>query len=168
MNKNDILQGLKELGKAGFDGRIIVIGSAAAILCEWLERATEDIDVIASDTKISHYKDTIEMVAESLDLPSSWLNDAAIAWGEILPADFMKRSGHLGQFHGLEVICIGRPDFVLLKLYALRPQDIDDLKEMVPTEEEIEFVRQQLPRIARINQGKALRVELYLEQGTDQ
>jgi len=35
-------------------------------------------------------------------------------------------------------------------------------------EEEIEFVRQQLPRIARINQGKALRVELYLEQGTDQ
>ncbi len=76
MNKNDILQGLKELGKAGVDGRIIVIGSAAAILCEWLERATE--------------------------------------------------------------------------------------------EEEIEFVRQQLPRIARINQGKALRVELYLEQGTDQ
>ncbi len=80
MNKSEILQGLKELGKAGVGGRIVVIGSAA----------------------------------------------------------------------------------------ALRPQDLDDLKEIDPTEEEIEFVRQQLPRIARIDQGKALRVELYLEQGTDQ
>lgn len=153
MHKSEILQGLKELGKAGVGGRIVVIGSAAAILCDWLERATEDIDVIASDTKLSRLKETIEMVAEKLDLPSSWLNDAAVAWGEILPPDFMERADHLGQFHGLEVICIGRPDFVLLKLYALRPQDLEDLKEIDPTEEEIEFVRQQLPRIARIDQG---------------
>lgn len=167
MQKSEILNGLNELAKAGVGGRIVIIGSAAAILCDWLERATEDIDVIASDVKLSRLKKSIEIVAEKLDLPSSWLNDAAVAWGEILPSDFMDRTNHFGHFHDLEVIGVGRPDFILLKLYAFRPQDFEDLKEIKPTEEEIEFVRGHLPRIAGIDQGKAMRIELYLEQGKD-
>lgn len=38
---------------------------------------------------------------------------------------------------------------------------------MVPSREEITFVRSQLERIARTRPDRAFRMQLYLDQGTD-
>ncbi|MFO8175341.1 MAG: hypothetical protein R6T96_13720, partial [Longimicrobiales bacterium] len=46
-----------------------------------------------------------------------------------------------------------------------REVDLEDLAAMRPTDKEIEFVLAQLDRIARFRPDKALRMQLYLEQG---
>jgi hypothetical protein len=46
-----------------------------------------------------------------------------------------------------------------------REVDLEDLAAMRPTDEEVDFVLAQLDRIARFRPDKALRMQLYLEQG---
>ena len=52
-----------------------------------------------------------------------------------------------------------------MKLFAMRPEDIEDLQGLSPTEMEVEYVRHELERIHRFNPGAALQISLYLEQG---
>lgn len=58
-------------------------------------------------------------------------------------------------------------DLILSKFYGGREVDLEDLEQIRPTDEEIEFVLGQLDRIARFRPDKALRMQLYLEQGAD-
>ena len=58
-------------------------------------------------------------------------------------------------------------DLIVSKFYGGREVDLEDLEEIHPTDEEIEFVLGQLDRIARFRPDKALRMQLYLEQGAD-
>ena len=52
-----------------------------------------------------------------------------------------------------------------MKLFALRAEDVQDLRELRPTHEELKFVRDQLPRIAEFDPRRAHLIDLYLEQG---
>lgn len=54
---------------------------------------------------------------------------------------------------------------ILSKFYGGREVDLEDLAAMRPTDKEIEFALAQLDRIARFRPDKALRMQLYLEQG---
>ena len=70
----------------------------------------------------------------------------------------------LAQYGNLSVLVLHRQDVVLMKLYALRPEDLDDIVVLKPTEEEIEFVRSQLDRISSFRPDQALRMQLYLDE----
>ena len=159
-----MMAALRRLAEFGVTGRIILAGSAAAILGKWVSRPTEDVDVIASEPKLSQIANVIQQVAEELGLPQDWLNDAAIAWRDYLQPDFLDRAARIERFHDLEIWRVSREDFVLLKLIGLRPQDLDDLRELQPTPEELTYARDQLNRISELDGGAALRVELYLKQ----
>lgn len=54
---------------------------------------------------------------------------------------------------------------MLLKLFAMRAVDIEDLQALRPTAEEIRVVQEQLPRISRFDAKRAHLIELYLAQG---
>jgi hypothetical protein len=51
-----------------------------------------------------------------------------------------------------------------MKLAASRPRDLDDLRALAPTADELAFVARQLPRINSLSPRDALRMQLYLEQ----
>ncbi len=164
MLKDEIETAFRALGERCEDLECVIVGSAAAILSGWIIRGTLDVDVVYSNPKLSVYQREIMEIAEELGLPEKWMNDAAAAWRDVLPSDFCDRLQSIGRFGGFLISSVSRQDLILLKFHSLRPEDIADLQELSPTEEEIEYVRSQLDRIAKFDAPSAHKMELYLEQ----
>lgn len=134
------------------------------ILGGHLERATEDADVVRSIPRLAELGEHIEAVAGEQGLADEWLNEAAKAYADVLPPDYVDRLEQVGTFGNLEVFVLGRRDLILMKLYAMRVGDIEDLRALEPTEEELSWVEDQLERIAKFREDRAHRMELYLRQ----
>jgi hypothetical protein len=165
MERSELIQALERLGTLCAAGtEIVLAGGAALILAGYIDRGTDDGDVIHSDPKLADLEDVIAIVAEERDLPGAWLNDGVKAWADVLPPDFLDRLEEVGVFTHLCVRRLGRLDLLVMKFFALRAQDLEDISVMAPVEEEIAFVRGQLGRIARTRPDRALRMELYLDQ----
>lgn len=160
-----MLNVLRLLGQRCSESEIVVVGGAAGVLCEWTARATSDIDVIFAEPKLSALTRELAQIAEEHGLPDRWLNDGARAFINVLPPDFRDRLVLIGEFGGLRVSSVGRVDFILLKVFAMRAVDIQDVESLQPTAAEIDFVRTQLPRIAQFDERRAHLMELYLDQG---
>lgn len=166
MERSELIQALERLGTlCASRTEIVLAGGAALILAGYIDRGTEDGDVIHSDPRLADLEDVIAIVAEERDLPGTWLNDGVKAWADVLPPDFLDRLEEVGVFSNLCVRRLGRLDRLVMKFFALRAQDLEDIAALAPTEEEIAFVRGQLGRIARTRPDRALRMQLYLEQG---
>lgn len=165
MRSSHLLDAFQKLGERVPEGsRLELAGGAAMILGGHLERATEDADVLHAVPRLTELADHIEAVAREQDLAEGWLNDAAKAYRDVLPADYVERLEHVGTFENLKVFVLGRRDLLLLKLYAMRVGDIEDLRTLEPTDEEISWIESQLDRIARFRKDRAHRMELYLQQ----
>ena len=145
--------------------QIVIAGGPALILGDYVDRGTADGDVVYADPPLAQLRLAILQVAQERGLSPRWLNDGAKAFGDVLPDDFRQRSDRMGTFGNLRVLLLGRMDLILGKFYGGREVDLEDLAAMRPTDEEIEFVLAQLDRIARFRPDKALRMQLYLEQG---
>jgi len=164
MTRDEIETAFRALGERCDDLECVIVGSAAAILSGWISRGTLDVDVVYSNPKLSTYSGEISAIAEELGLSEKWINDAATAWRDVLPPDFRDRLELIGQFRGFHISSVSRQDLILLKFHSLRPEDISDLQELSPTEEEIEYVRMQLDRISKFDAPSAHKMELYLDQ----
>ena len=164
MIKDEIVTAFRALGERCEDLECVIVGSAAAILSGWVNRGTLDVDVVYSNPKLSAYSREISETAEELGLPEKWMNDTAAAWRDVLPPDFRDRLQQIGRFGGFLISSVSRQDLILLKFHSLRPEDVADLQELSPTEEEIEYVRSQLDRIAKFDAPSAHKMELYLDQ----
>lgn len=145
--------------------QIVIAGGAALILGDYVDRGTADGDVVYADPPLAQLRSAILQVAQERGLSRRWLNDGVKAFGDVLPDDFDQRTDRVGTFGNLRVLLLGRMDLILGKFYGGREVDLEDLAAMCPTDEEIEFVLAQLDRIARFRPDKALRMQLYLEQG---
>ena len=166
MIRSEMLAALGELGSlCPPETEVVVIGGAAAILRGWLGRATVDIDVAAARPSLATFRRTIAEVAELLGLPEGWMNDGAKAFARVLPPDYGDRLEHVGTFGNLTVRTISRRDLVLMKLFGMRAEDVEDLRVLAPGREELAFVRDELPRIAAFEPKRALLIKLYVEQG---
>jgi hypothetical protein len=121
------------LARRGQSAAIVVVGGTALNLLRVVERATRDVDVIATATPRSDgpptdvrppeplptpLRDAIRTVARDLGLPSDWLNTTVAGqWQTGLPPGFASRivwSADGGLWIGLA----GRLDLIYLKLYA--------------------------------------------------
>ncbi len=168
MQRADFLQAFRALGeRLDEPAEIIVAGGSALLLLGIVDRETGDIDAVASQPKLSTIARDIALVGEDLGLPASWLNDGVRAYYDLLATDYRDRLTTIGEFGPLVVRTLGRPDLILLKIAAARPRDLDDLRALAPTVEEIAFVASQLERINRVRPRDALRMRLYLDQGGD-
>ena len=166
MEKNGLLAALSSLGaKIPFDLEIVVAGGSALLLQDFTHRGTTDCDTIDASPRLATVQRYIEEVAEEMRLSPTWLNDAAKSFAEVLPADAPDSFEDVGQYGRLRVRHIGRLNLILMKVTGLRPVDKDDLDAMKPTRQELEYVRDELARVGKLNPAIALRVDLYLKQG---
>jgi hypothetical protein len=158
------------LAADGHEIRIVVVGGAALYLLGVVQRATEDVDVIAlgrtADDGITlstpeplppALAQAIARVARDFDLPPKWMNTmVASQWRTGLPPGF-EREVIWRRFGGLLVGLPARFTFVCLKLYAAADQTgpesrhFQDLTALAPTAAELEqaaeWIRTQDPTI---------------------
>jgi hypothetical protein len=167
VDRTEIVEALQDLGnRLNTPVEITLAGGCALILVHGLTRVTADLDTIDSRPPIdSVFRMAIEQTACHRDLPTSWLNDGVKGFIDVLPPGFRQRRVLFGTYGSLVVYVLGRKDLILMKFYAMRAEDLQDLRELAPTSEEIAFVRNSLDHVARTRPDKALTIQLYLDQG---
>jgi hypothetical protein len=60
---------------------------------------------------------------------------------------------------------LSRRDVLLMKVYAMRPRDIEDIRVLVPTSDELAFVAAQITRLAMREPEKAQDMRDFLDEG---
>ncbi|MDH3583636.1 MAG: hypothetical protein OER86_05420 [Phycisphaerae bacterium] len=158
LSQQAVLKALKATGERFGDRpdagpiRIVVCGAVAGILSEELsgQRQTLDCDVIVSDPeeRFAALAEAAAEVGRHLSLKPDWLNQDAGMYAHLLPLGWKQRLRSIDRFGLLQVMIIGRIDLLALKLIgsAKRPQDLDDIDEMEPTREELNFMAEYLDR----------------------
>jgi hypothetical protein len=148
---HSLLQALGEqLGAAGVSFDLVVIGGSALLVRGLIERATQDVDVVALATPeglISavglprELTAAAERVARDFDVPVGWLNSGPAELLQFgLPDGFEARWETQRYGPGLTVRWAGRFDQVHFKLYAAVDQagkHLQDLEALRPTRDEL-------------------------------
>lgn len=123
-------------------------GSAALLLTGALDRLTDDGDVVESSVDFTRLVDAIREVEAVEQAPPGWLNTSIQSYTHILPPDYRARLVRLPPMGQLDVALLGRSDVLLMKAYATRPRDLQDILDVVPTAEDLAFIERHIPRIA--------------------
>ena len=116
-----------------------IIGGAALQLLGVITRTTKDCDVL--EPKLSNeILGAAGDFAASNGLAGGWLNNGPATLIDELPAGWKERRKEIFKGKALFLLTLGREDTLRAKLYAYldRGIDLDDLKELKPTKEEIE------------------------------
>ncbi len=127
---------------------ILLIGGAAGMLTGQLpaHRVTQDCDVMDFTPKEAQKAvlDAAAQVSQEKGLPEHWLSTQAMDSLNVLPDGWQSRRIHIASFGKLSVYAVSRLDLLAMKFYANRPQDRQDIIEMKPSPEEIEYIRKYL------------------------
>lgn len=168
MGEEDLRKALLALGERLRARTDIVVGGASAlILTGELPRATSDFDVLYSDPDIGRLQEDIRAVADRLHLTPGWLNGSIQTYLDVLPPDYKARLITLPARGKLHIALLHRQDIIVMKLFAGRSRDLTDIVALRPTPKELQFVRSELPRLKRIDQPRAARLESFLDQYHD-
>lgn len=133
--------------------RVLVAGGTAGILGGLLrpERTTGDCDVmgLGDESDWGDLERAAAEVATQLDLPPTWLNRDCQMYAWCLPVGWQGRCEEVDQFGPLEVLRVSRIDLIAAKVIGspTRPQDLEDLRDLRPAREELEFAGQNLDRL---------------------
>jgi len=167
MNTDAIRHCLSLLGeRLERDIEITLAGGAALHLAHGFTRGTQDIDALLSRPPFDEdLRRWLRAIGEEEEVGAEWLNNAAKAFVDVLDPGFLDRRIHISRFERLDVHALDRKSLILMKLYAMRDPDLEDLERLQPTQGEMEFVAGELDRIGRSRPDKAHRIQLYLEQG---
>ena len=131
---------------------ILVVGACAGILTGELPRGRTTIDcdvmVIAPVGAEADLLSASERVAQELGMPARWFNTDVQRLRHALPAAWEGRRVHVLHAGALHVHAIGRLDLLAMKVYAGRAQDLDDVRAMRPSPDELRFVAAYLDALA--------------------
>jgi hypothetical protein len=181
LNKEQLLEALELTGKLlDWPSRVeifIVGGAAGALLGVWApERVTEDCDIVEISPPVQPRRAVLQAAmeaAEKLEISPHWLNDDFKEFGTLdtLPDAWRTRVVAVGTFDNLSVVSLCRRDLLATKLYAGRPQDIEDIYSQLNsiTAEDIAFLHQYIesldqPWRKHINKEQLTSAVVLLEQ----
>lgn len=164
LGKRELLAALTALGARALDPvRLVLGGSAALILVDAIKRPTSDGDVVRAEPELNDIQPLVRRAADAAGVPQGWLNTSIQAYLDALPLDYADRIHWLPPFRRLTVGVLDRRDVLTMKVYAQRPRDVADIAAMQPTRQEMEFVRRQLPRVARSEPARAATMQTLLD-----
>jgi hypothetical protein len=86
--------------------------------------------------------------AYPIDVELLLVGGAAGMLSDALPRDWRSRRVWVGMWGRLRVFSIGRSDLVAMKVLAGRPQDVEDLRALRLTGDDVDFVRRYLGTLA--------------------
>ncbi|HEY5087294.1 MAG TPA: DUF6036 family nucleotidyltransferase [Gemmatimonadaceae bacterium] len=165
MTRETLWAALEALGKrATVPVSLVLGGSAALILGDTLQRPTDDGDVVTSEPGFDQLGPLIRDVADAERLPPGWLNESIQSYTYILPPDYTTRLVTVPPFGRLHVSLLSRRDVLLMKVYGMRPRDIEDMRALVPTTDELAFVAAQITHIAMKEPEKAQDMRDFLDE----
>lgn len=116
----------EELTDRGVHGQLFVVGGAAMALAYSDRRVTRDIDAVFEPKTVIY--EAAEKMAESLDLPADWLNDAAKSF---MPGpDEDPRP--IPEIKGIEIATASPRYLLAMKLMATRiGEDDEDIEVLL-------------------------------------
>jgi hypothetical protein len=156
LGESSLRHALEVLGRRLFQPTALVLGGAGAlILTGELSRTTADCDVLFANPDMGQLQRDIAAVAEQLNLGGGWLNGSIQTYLDIVPPDFRSRLRSLPVQGRLSIAVLHRQDILVMKLFAGRPSDLQDITTLSPTSQELSFARSELPRLARIDARRA-------------
>ena len=146
----------EHLAAAGATAAVVVVGGGALSVMGWVDRTTNDIDVIARARREGGrwavdppeplpevLVEAVARVARDYALPTDWLNTAvAVQWRTGLPDRFVEEV-QWRRFGALDVGFAGRRSIIALKLFAAVDQGSEsvhfqDLVALDPLDSELE------------------------------
>jgi hypothetical protein len=131
---------------------VLLIGASAGMLSGQLprNRTTTDCDVMDIHPAAAELllMEAAEAVAHERGLSRSWLNTDAQMLRHALPDGWRTRTVTVFLGQAIRFMAIGRVDLICMKVYAGRAQDLDDLRCMKPSGEELDVVDAYLGMLA--------------------
>ena len=149
-----------ELTKRGVHGQVFIVGGAAMALAFSSRRVTKDIDAVFEPKSVVYR--AAAKVADDLDLPNDWLNDAVKGF---MPGDDPDRVP-LPDVHGIEVTTASPAYLLAMKLMAMRFGEDEEDIEFLLEECGITNATEALALLARLypHQEPPLKTRLFLEE----
>lgn len=165
-NGNKILSLLKELDREITKPcRIVICGGAAAIIGYGLKRLTGDIDILEPSPKSQEFYQSVKVLLEKKGLDPKSINDGAKGFVDYLSPDYRKRVISLNAgFKHLQVSIINKADFITMKICAWRESDMQDVKSVGITKEDLTIINENLSYIAKHSPDKAQKAHLVLAE----
>jgi len=168
MDKLLLVNALKELDRQlTYHFKIVIVGGAAMIIHFGATRATRDVDAIVEGDNLREIKQASKIVAEKFQLDEDWLNDSVKGFASILPPDFQKRITRLElDLCNLEIYVLGIAEQLIMKIVALREQDLEDIEVLLPqlTENDKQTVINNMHYINKIRADWAQKIQYFLEE----
>jgi len=131
----------KYLAKEGLTFEAVIIGGAALIVMDVVDRQTKDVDCLdpVINDKIKKLSQEFAKDHPELKLMQEWLNNGPQTLKRDLPEDWITRIHPIYKGRALTLSTLGRIDLLRSKLFAYcdRQTDFDDCVALAPNEEEL-------------------------------
>ena len=146
--RTKILSALQALGdeltRRGVRGQIFIVGGAAMALAYSTRRITKDIDAVF-EPKSSIYA-AAASIADELELPEDWLNDAVKGF---MPGED-EHARPVPEIAGIEITTASPQYLLAMKLMAMRFGEDDEDIEILLRECDLQSAEEALDLLARI------------------
>ena len=156
MDAGRVEAALRRVGQSmepGVHVEVLLVGGAAGMVTGVFapERTTMDCDIMVCSPPgcLSTLEAVADSVAAELGLSRGWLNSCVQLRLDTLPDGWAARRMLVGAYGPLMVWAASRLDLIAMKVFAGRPQDIDDLLAMRVRTDEATFVRAYLDALPR-------------------
>ncbi len=132
------------LAERGLGMDAVVLGGAALALLGIISRATDDCDVMHPEIPADIARAARDFAAERTSggeaLEHDWFNNGPASLARVLPPGWEDRLDPLFAGAALRLRCLGRPDLLRSKLFALcdRALDLADCMALAPTAAELD------------------------------
>ena len=163
LNQEKILSLLRQLdNRIDYPCGIIICGGAAAIVGYGLKRLTGDIDILEPFPKHSSF---YKIVKELGNIDPNAINDGAKGIVSQLSANYRKRVTPLkAGFKNLDVSMIGKADFITMKICAWRESDIQDIRSIGISKEDLIVIDENISHMALFQPDMAHKAQLVLSE----
>lgn len=138
----DVLKAFdKFLAKENLSFNAVVIGGAALIIMDVVDRQTKDVDCLDPKIDSEVKAASIRFAKENshFNLQQNWLNNGPESLKRDLPVDWPTRLQIVFQGEALNISTLGRIDLLRSKLFAFcdRQSDLSDCIALRPTRSEL-------------------------------